>query len=100
MTGGKQMKRTYFYELASAVSFNTKKAGRRRLAVSVNMKSVIEENLTKKQKSYIMLYYVQNKSVTQIARMCGVNKSTVSRTLSRARSNIEKAVGYAYKEGA
>lgn len=94
------MKRAYFYDFASAISADTKKSGRRRLAVSVNMKSVIEENLTKKQKSYIMLYYVQNKSVTQIARMCGVNKSTVSRTLNRARTNIEKAVGYAYKKGA
>lgn len=56
---------------------------------------VMNMNLTKTQKSYIMLYYNENLKVTEIARMYGVNKSTVSRTISRARKNIGKAFCYA-----
>ena len=57
---------------------------------SVDLNVLMDENLTKTQKSYIMLYYNDKKSVIEIAEMFGVNKSTVSRTISRARSRIEK----------
>lgn len=54
---------------------------------------MIDENLTKTQKSYIMLYYSENKTVVEIARMFGVNKSTVSRTINRAKANLYKVLG-------
>lgn len=60
---------------------------------NVNFSSVIEGNLTKTQKSYIMLYYKENKTVVEIAEMFHVNKSTVSRTINRGKANLFKALG-------
>lgn len=49
---------------------------------------ILDNSLTKTQKSYIMLYYNENKTQKEIAEIYGVNKSTVSRTISRAKKNI------------
>lgn len=49
---------------------------------------IINNSLTKTQKSYIMLYYNDKKTISEIARIYGVNKSTVSRTINRAKKNI------------
>lgn len=51
-------------------------------------REIINNSLTKTQKSYIMLYYNDNKTVSEIAEIYGVNKSTVSRTINRAKKNI------------
>ena len=56
------------------------------------LREVLSDNLTKKQKYYIILYYRDNLTVQQIAQQCGVNKSTVSRTLKRARERLAKAI--------
>lgn len=53
-----------------------------------NCSEIIDNSLTNTQKSYIMLYYNDNKTIPEIARLFGVNKSTVSRTINRARKNI------------
>lgn len=52
----------------------------------------VDDNLTKTQKRYIILYYKKNLTVTQIAALSGVNKSTVSRTMSRGRRRLASAV--------
>lgn len=59
----------------------------------VLLHSVLEDRLTKTQKCYIMLYYIDKKPMTEIARMFGVNRSTVSRTINRARERLAKAIG-------
>ena len=53
---------------------------------------VLKENLTKTQKYYIILYYRDGMTVTEIAELCGVNRSTVSRTMKRARERLKKAI--------
>lgn len=58
------------------------------------MLNVIRNDLTKKQKSYIILYYRDGLNVSQIAKECGVSISTVSRTLNRAKANILKYLKY------
>lgn len=65
------------------------------LGDNVNVKKVdyswvLNRNLTKTQKSYIMLYYNDKKTIEEIAKIYGVNKSTVSRTIHRAKNNLEK----------
>lgn len=57
---------------------------------AVLLKSVLDENLTKKQKCYIILYYRDGLKPAEIARRCGVNRSTVTRTLRRAEIRLEK----------
>ncbi len=66
----------------------------RRLYTDIHqlLRQCISDNLTKTQKRYIILYYKQNLTVTQIAALAGVNKSTVSRTINRARKKLAPAV--------
>ena len=51
------------------------------------LKKVIEEQLSARQKQFIVLYYYKELDMPTIAKMCGVNPSTVSRTLHRAKQN-------------
>ncbi|MGN0594312.1 MAG: sigma-70 family RNA polymerase sigma factor [Hominimerdicola sp.] len=55
---------------------------------TVIIRKLLFENLTEKQKSYIILYYRDNLSMEEIAKRFGVAKSTVSRTISRGRNRI------------
>lgn len=58
------------------------------------LKKVVEEQLTTRQKQVIVLYYYEQVNMPTIAKMLGVNPSTVSRTLNRARQNIMKYLQY------
>ncbi len=55
---------------------------------------VINNDLTKTQKSYIILYYKYKMKPKQIAERYGVNPSTVSRTIARAKKNIFRLLKY------
>lgn len=52
---------------------------------------VLDECVTVTQKTYIMHFFIDEMSVSDIAEMYGLNKSTVSRTIHRGLSN---AFGY------
>ena len=56
---------------------------------------MLENNLTKKQKCYIILYYKEKLTVKEIAEKFGVDKSTVSRTINRGRRRIVSNAGRA-----
>ena len=51
------------------------------------------EGLSRKQKLYLVLYYRQGLTMTEIASKMGVSVSTVSRTITRARRNLTKEAG-------
>ncbi len=51
-----------------------------------------EEELN--MRKYMILYYGQNMSMEAIAKQCGVNKSTVSRTLKRGRQRLYRCLRY------
>lgn len=53
---------------------------------------VLDANLTKKQKCYIILYYRENMKISDIAELYGVVPSTVSRTINRARKKLYNIV--------
>lgn len=55
----------------------------------------LSEELTPRQNQMVRLYYYERKSVTAIARELSVNKSTVTRTLQRARTRLRKSLRYA-----
>ena len=55
----------------------------------------IDLNLTKKQKCYIIMYYVKGMTMQEIAKVCGVNRSSVSRTIALARKRIAGGVSQA-----
>lgn len=53
------------------------------------------EELTERQRQMLCMRYEQEMSVTEIARELGVNKSTVSRTILRARARLYRCLRYA-----
>lgn len=52
------------------------------------LKQLLDDNLTNKQKCYIMLYYRDGLTMEEIASCFGVAKSTVSRTIFRGRERL------------
>lgn len=52
------------------------------------------EEITEVQKAYLAMY-LQGHSVSEIAQAFGVNKSTASRTLTRAKKRLAKVLRYA-----
>lgn len=55
---------------------------------------VIREELTQLQREAMLAYYFQEKTISQIARERGVNKSTVCRTLHRAENKLRRYLKY------
>lgn len=61
-----------------------------------NLKSALNELLTPKQRMYLSMYYFEGLSMGEIGARVGVNKSTVSRTVARARARLNKALKYSF----
>jgi len=61
-----------------------------------NMRRVRKEELTPRQEEMLHLYYDLGLTISQIAREKGLNKSTVSRTLSRGRERLKRYLQYSW----
>ena len=59
-----------------------------------NLTHALRQDITARQREYMMLYYGRNMSMEAIAQQCGVNKSTVSRTLKRGRQRLYRCLRY------
>ena len=59
-----------------------------------NLRLDREEELIARQRELLRLRYEENLSVSEIAALIGRDKSTVSRTLSRARRRLYKCLRY------
>ena len=59
-----------------------------------NLRLAREEELTARQRELLRLRYEENLSVSEIAALIGRDKSTVSRTPSRARRRLYKCLRY------
>ena len=53
-----------------------------------NLRRAREQELTKRQREMVALYYDRGMTMPQIAERLGVSRSTVSRTLRRARDRL------------
>lgn len=49
----------------------------------------INLNLTQRQRECVMLYYMENKKISEVAAELNIDKSTVSRHLSSARKKLK-----------
>ncbi len=58
------------------------------------MARIIKDDLTKRQREIIVLYYYRQQGISEIAETLGVAPSTVSRTIKRARDNIYRYLKY------
>lgn len=66
---------------------------KRRLMLKI-MRSVVENELSARQRQTVSLYYFSGMNIPEIAAELGVNRSTVSRTISRGRRNIMEKMKY------
>lgn len=60
-----------------------------------NLRQAREQELTPRQRQVLSLYYDQGMNIPQIAGELGLNRSTVSRTLRRARDRLYRCLRYA-----
>ena len=59
-----------------------------------NLKRVRERELTARQRQVLALYYDRKMNIPQIAGELGVNRSTISRTIRRAKKRIHRYLQY------
>lgn len=61
-----------------------------------NLRRARESELTPRQKEIVHLYFDQGMSITEIARQEGIHKSSVSRTLNRAKTRLKSHLQYSF----
>ena len=59
-----------------------------------NLRRARQQELTPRQQQVLTLYYDQGMNMTQIAQTLGVNCSTVSRTIRRAKQWLYRCLRY------
>lgn len=59
-----------------------------------NLTHALRQDITPKQREYMILYYGKGMSMEAIGKELGVNKSTVSRTLKRGRQRLYRCLRY------
>ena len=57
--------------------------------------NIIGSQLTERQKCYIIMYYMKELPMKEIAARCGVSVSTVSRTIKRGIRRLDRVSGAA-----
>ncbi len=57
----------------------------------------LHEDITEKQRQYLLLYYGEGLNMNQIGERMGVDKSTVSRTIKRGESRLRRCLRYGAK---
>lgn len=60
-----------------------------------NLRQARERELTPRQSQVLSLYYDRGMNIPQIAGELGLNRSTVSRTLHRAKDRLYRCLRYA-----
>ncbi len=58
------------------------------------IRRVMDAELTEAQRQALYGYYLQKKTIPQLARERGVNKSTICRTLQRAERRLRRFLKY------
>ena len=67
-----------------------------RKAMKAALYEAIQAELTERQRDILLQNVVEQRSVTGIALNMGLNKSTVSRHLKRAREKLGRVLGYGF----
>lgn len=61
-----------------------------------NLRIARREELTPRQAQVLHLYFDRNMTMEQVGRELGVTKSTVSRTVSRAKGRLKRCLRYGF----
>ncbi len=59
-----------------------------------NLRRAREQELTPRQQQMLRMYFDDGQNMVEIAEVLGVNRSTVSRTLMRARRRLYRCLRY------
>lgn len=79
--------------IAALIGENGSGGDKRGLMIKI-LRNIIENELSERQRQMIGLYYFSRMNIPEIAEKLGVNRSTVSRTISRGRRNIMEKMKY------
>ena len=66
----------------------------RRERLKRNLRRAMKRELTPRQQEIMALYFFENRPMTEIAAMLGINKSTVSRCLRRGQKRLRHFLEY------
>ena len=58
------------------------------------LRRMFAEDLTAKQRQYLLMHYRDGLSCAEIARGFGVDRSAVAKTVTRGKKRLAKAMGY------
>lgn len=61
-----------------------------------NLRKAREEDLTPRQRQMLEMRFEQNMKISEISEALGVNRSTVSRTIIRAKKNLRSCLKYSF----
>lgn len=84
----------HYVQLLSERNTNTQTLNR----VKASLTRALREDITEKQREYLLLYYAQGKNMVEIGRELGVDKSTVSRTIKRGEARLRRCLRYGAKQ--
>lgn len=59
-----------------------------------NLVRALQEDVTARQREFLLLYYAQGLNMRQIGEQLGVDKSTVSRTIKRGEARLRRCLRY------
>ena len=59
-----------------------------------NLARALREDVTEKQRRYLLLYYGEGLNMREIGERLGVDKSTVSRTIKRGENRLRRCLRY------
>lgn len=76
------------------VEADTNNVKRQRIAKAII--EIMKKELTQKQLDCFKLVIIEEHSITEAAKILGVNKSTVSRHIARAKDIIQQALKYSF----
>ncbi len=82
-----------YSRLLSENNTNTEEMDRMKLALW----RALHEDITEKQRKYLLLYYGEGKNMVEIGAEFGVDKSTVSRTIKRGEERLRRCLRYGAK---
>lgn len=85
----------FYGDMAAWLRANAQDNDGELLRLKRNLRLARQEALTARQRQLLWMNFEQNKTVTEIAQELGVNKSTVSRTLLRAKRRLYQCLRYA-----
>lgn len=59
-----------------------------------NLVRALREDVTPRQRQFLLLYYAQGLNMSEIGAELGVDKSTVSRTIKRGEARLRRCLRY------